>query len=375
MLCILILSSAVITRAQTRTSDRYKKFFAKSVDGRALPKELLSGHGLGEQELGRSYALIAGVSYYPDLPADKRSLSPAKVDVEAMVKYLKDKEYFDEIVVLENEDVTLDNLNYFLGVYFPSKMDSQRNSRFLFAYSGHGFDDDSGSYILQSSAQQMDDRSHSIDLAQLKIAVQKSASKALNALVLINSCQGGTFLLNGLPFGQPRLVVAKPGAHAITAGAKGQFTYGSTVAGRGSYFFEEVLKGLDGRADTSDSGLITADQLFTYVRSEVQQDTEGVQDPQFGDIEPHGSEGSFFFMRPVKSTKHESSSAIAVRDADCLGALASDYYSYSLANNLQDDFLRSIDATTWQRIKLAQADSQFFSEGKQFLGGGGSGVI
>ena len=127
-----------------------------------MPKDLLSVHGIEDQQLGRSYALIAGISHYPNLPKDKKLLAPAKVDVDSLVKFLEDHEYFDEIVVLEDGDVTLENFNYFLGIYFPDRMSADQNSRFLFAYSGHGFDVGTDSYLLTSSAKEMDDRSNSI---------------------------------------------------------------------------------------------------------------------------------------------------------------------------------------------------------------------
>lgn len=387
---VLFLSiSAQSTPCATDIPSQYKKFFVKNSEGRAMPTDILVKHGIGDQEIGRSYALIAGISDYPKLPDDKKSLPQAKVDIDQIVQFLTQNEYFDEIVVLRNQDVTLDNLNYFLGVYFPERMSAGQNSRFLFAYSGHGFDDDDGSYLLSSLAEQMNDRVNSIDLAQLKIAVEKSVSKALNALVLINSCQGGAFLDHIQFGGDASLIYPKPGAHAITAGAKGQPSYASGSMGRGSYFFEEVLRGLGGAADTNDGGLITADELYSFVRKEVETDTNGDQDPQFGDIEPHTSQGVFFFVRAITTARGVAPrAAVAPSHAspanalgpttrsdtaflNCDGALTVDFYSYAIANNLQDDFLRSITSESWQSLKEAAKSngSALFSAGKAFLGG------
>jgi hypothetical protein len=395
-LLLFICGSALAGQCATDAPVQYKKFFRKNVEGRSMPNSVLAEHGVGDRELGRSFALVAGISHYPNLPDDKRALPQAKVDVNQLVTYLTEKEYFDEIVVLEDGDVTLENLNYFLGVYFPDRMGTDQKSRFLFAYSGHGFDDSGNSYLLTSSAEQMDDRTHSIDLDQLKVAVEKSVSKALNALVLLNSCQGGSFL-GRIEYGDVRLIVPRVGAHAITAGAKGQATYGSGDQGRGSYFFEEVLNGLKGYADTRNDGLITDDQLYSFVRREVEHDTNGDQDPAFGDIEPHTSQGSFFFVRPAvasasQATTSDVGTAVAstsqptpsnamgppvastnplTASNDCLGALTLDYYAYAISNNLQDDFLRWIDPNSWQRLKEVgrSGSSSLFAAGKSFLGG------
>lgn len=350
---------------------QYRQFFKKyKKDGRSLPTSILAAQGIDDHKIGRSYALVAGISHYPHLPSDKQLLQPAQVDVDRLVDFLENHEYFDEIVVLENDDVTLDNLNYFLGEYFPDRMaGDEPNSRFLFAFSGHGFDYGNDSYLLASSASTMEDRHNSIDLLQLKVAVEKSVAKALNVLVLVNSCQGGAFL-DKVPFGEKPSVFPKIGAHAITAGAKGQFTYAAGGAGRGSYFFEEVLRALNGDSNPSSDGFLSHDQLYSIVRREVQQDTKGYQEPLIGDIEPYpnqGSGGGFFFVVPKGNAR---ATATPVQDDDCLGALQLDYYDYALANSLQDDFLRSLDQDSWQRLKtVGVANSVLFREGKSFLGG------
>ena len=48
-------------------------------------------------------------------------------------QYLEEYEFFEEIVVLKNQHVTTENLEYFLHSYFPSQLERFPNSRFLFA--------------------------------------------------------------------------------------------------------------------------------------------------------------------------------------------------------------------------------------------------
>jgi hypothetical protein len=366
---------------QPDVKPEYQKFFRYYKPGRSFPSNVLQAHGINDDKVGRSYAVIAGVSTYPNLPPDKQTLEPAKNDVENLVRVLRDKQYFDEIIVIENDDVSLATFNYFLQVYLPKQMAANPNARFLFAYSGHGFDDDAGSgYILTRGATSMQDLANAIDLVQLKVAIEKVVAKALDSLILINSCQGGSFL-EKVPFGGARLILATPGAHAITAGAKGQFTYGSGAQHHGSYFFDEVMAGLSGGADFDGGGLITADQLYSFVRTEVQKDTNADQDPQFGDIAPHTSRGSLFFVDPSPNPAsakvpvvdlHESVNVLGnASEPSCAFALFSDYYGYALKNGLQDDLLRLVDSENWQLLQEGAADrsSTFFSEGRAFLGG------
>jgi hypothetical protein len=102
--------------------------------------------------VGRSFALIAGVTQYPNFPPLERSLRPAAVDIEKLQAYLKEQEFFDEIVVLKDGDMTLPNLNYFLENYFPEHLAQSPHSRFLFAYSGHGYSVKAGSVTVPGRA-------------------------------------------------------------------------------------------------------------------------------------------------------------------------------------------------------------------------------
>jgi hypothetical protein len=345
----------------------YQKFFRHYKSDRSMPADVLQAHGINDNQIGKSYALIAGVSSYPNLPPDKRSLQPAKNDIDNLVNFLKKKEFFDEIIVLEDGDVNLANFNYFLQVYLPHQMGDKQTSRFLFAYSGHGFDDNGASYLLTNTAASLSDVSSGIDLSQLKVAIEKVVIKALNSIILINSCQGGSFL-SRIPFGPNRALLATFGAHAITAGAKGQLTYGSGAGHSGSYFFDEVIEGLNGGADFDGGGIITADQLYSFVRTQVQEDTNQDQDPQFGDVAPHLSRGSFFFIDPTPSPVPIKTS-ISTAESPCAFALFSDYYIYALKNNLQDDILRLVNAEDWYALQQSPAEAVFFTSGRAFLGG------
>ncbi len=88
--------------------------------------------------------------------------------------YLEKEEFFDEIVVLWDEDMTPANLSYFLREYFPTRLRASPKSRFLFAYSGHGFQDGDQSYVLMNKATSFSDKAHAIDLAELRSDVAQT---------------------------------------------------------------------------------------------------------------------------------------------------------------------------------------------------------
>lgn len=114
--CLLLLLCAAHVSAQSSPNvpEKYKRLFFYYSDQRSLYEKALNSVGLTSVPVGRSFALIAGVSQYPNFPVLERSLKPAEVDIEKLKSYLKDQEFFDEIVVLKDGDMTLENLNYFL---------------------------------------------------------------------------------------------------------------------------------------------------------------------------------------------------------------------------------------------------------------------
>jgi hypothetical protein len=280
----------------------YQRFFAHFVDNRSISTRVLTSVGIPENLVGRSLALVAGVSRYPKLDHENQLLQPARVDLDNLVRYLRDEEFFDEIVVLRDQDVTYDNLAFFLQSYLPHRLSQFPHSRFLFAYSGHGFTEGNSSYVLRSDAENFTDRAHSINLTNVKVLVDEVVQEpSTKVLVLLNSCNSGAFLKRA--FGPPpQYLFMNDGAHAITAGTSKELAWAYPEVGPGSVFFEKLFVGLGGPAVASDregrqtTGIITADELYSYIRREVQLVTDGRQSPQFGDISRDGSSGSFYFL-------------------------------------------------------------------------------
>jgi hypothetical protein len=260
--------------------------------------------GMTDQDVGRSFALIAGVSHYPRLPVGSRELRPAEADRDELISYLQKNEFFDEVVVLWDDDMNLENLSYFLREYFPRRLAAFPKSRFLFAYSGHGFSDGDQGYLLRSSAISFEDKNSAVNLRNVRGLIDEEVRSGYQVLVLLNSCYAGAFLTN-TSFGG-RYLPKHPGAHAITAGAAGERAWSDSRIGPGSVFFEKVLAGLGGAADRfpdGGDGIVTATELYAYLRQEVQISTEQRQCPQLGDLSARQSEGEFFFLNRARQVR------------------------------------------------------------------------
>ena len=216
----------------------YKDYF-EVYQPRDWKENLLNGIGLSKGAVGRSYALVAGVS---DYAGTRNDLKPAAEDIRKVVAYLKDVELFDEVVVLQNDAMTPANMRYFLRVYFPQQLRGSPKSRFLFAYSGHGNEDNDEGYLLLRNAQSLSDRQHSIDMTELRLWVDRSIRSAHQSLVLINACHSGAFFRR--PFGDEEedlgvVLPSEPGAHAITASGTNERAWHVSSVGSGSVFFEK----------------------------------------------------------------------------------------------------------------------------------------
>lgn len=301
---LLLMASITMFAEEASAQDKppvsqdYQRFFVHYADKRSILDKALNLIKVEKKDIGRSFAIIAGVSQYPDMPPTQKILKPAAIDIEKLQEYLKIYEFFDEIVVLKDGDVNLDNLQFFLQTYFPERLSKFPKSRFLFAYSGHGMTEWPKGYLLRNSARNLNDKQNSINLDIIRVFVDEVTSKGHHVLILINACYSGAFLKRGTPFGGSRNFIPKnPGSHAITAGGTGELTWHIPQVGKGSVFYEKIFAGLDGHADTSPTdGVINVFELFTYLRREVQISTDQEQNPQLGDISKHGSKGEFFFL-------------------------------------------------------------------------------
>ena len=300
------LASAQGKPPASAVPEPYRQKFVRYVDNRTLKETMLNYVGLTGQDVGRSFALIAGVSQYPNMPEIYRTLPPAAADIEELQSYLVNQEMFDEIVVLKDGDMTADNLRYFMEVYFPDRLQKFPKSRFLFAYSGHGIAlgsaADPRGFILTSAARNFTDTEHAVNMATLRLYIDELADAGYQTLALINACHSGVFLRSS--FGGGNLLPREPGAHAITAGGSDQRTWSDPHLGRGSIFFEELLAGLGGQADLfpvapdgrRGDGIITVEEIATYLREQVSMNTDQSQTPILTDLKRGGSNGSFFFL-------------------------------------------------------------------------------
>ncbi|CAL2105653.1 hypothetical protein T190115A13A_170076 [Tenacibaculum sp. 190524A02b] len=244
----------------------------------------------------RSIALIAGVSQYKSSKIN--NLAPAKKDIDNLFKYLKDNQKFDEIIVLKDKAVNETNLDYFLKNYLPKRFRKYKKTKFLFAYTGHGSQNNKNTrgYLVKHNAYNLLDRANSIPLTVLSAWLDEAISDCFQSLVLINSCYGGHFVNIPIAFGGKDSYSKRSGHHVITAGTANQQVFAKDNSS-GSYFFDILLEGLTtGNADVGPNGkdgVITTREIMGYLESKTPYN---YQIPKLGGLIPNKENNGYFYF-------------------------------------------------------------------------------
>ena len=255
----------------------------------------------------KSYALVVGIGKYRHMAP---LASPAQ-DVLKMKEYL-DAQGFDEVVTLVDDQVTLDAFRH-PQRYLQGKM--QANDRFLFYYSGHGITDGSGTATrgFLPLAIEIDDGRHRNSIAMLDLVRWLKSLSVEHLMVVLDSCFSGLAVdgmemkSNTIRQPNPKVdaealnrMARGPARYMLMAGTAGQQSFGGT-RWNGSLFTEELLTGLRREADLYKDRIVTARELYVWLRPAVEREARRANrelSPMFLDLGPGGaSRGEFVFVQ------------------------------------------------------------------------------
>jgi len=256
-----------------------------------------------ERPFNKSYALLIGIGKYQHFDP----LTWSAKDVEKMQAFLQ-SQGFDEIVSVTDEKVTPDMIQS-PQKYFKSKID--KDDRFLFYYSGHGFSLPDGAKTrgyLPLVNEVPNSHANSIPMDGLVKWMTELSAKHL--LVVLDSCFSG-LAIDGIDLKGPEETVdavafaraaGGPARFLLMAGTAGQ----KSVAGRdwnGSLFTDSILRGLStvDRVDIFNNRIITTRGLYVWLKEAVSGESTKVgrpMTPLFKDLSLNGaSQGDFVFVR------------------------------------------------------------------------------
>ena len=245
-----------------------------------------------------SWALIIGINNYQNVA----QLDYAVNDAIAVREMLIDKYAFkaDNIQLITDEEATKDNI---IKGFSDILTQAKEKDRVVVFYAGHG-----ETYKLPSGGDMgyLIPVDGNLDNLYLSSIAMKSVydiadmSYAKHILYLVDACYGGLTLAStrGLKKDTTPEYIQKMtkerGRQVITAGGKGEQVLEKAEWGH-SAFTKSLLNGLgEGYADENLDGIITADELGSFIKNRVIVDVDGAHTPQKGRI---GSDmGEFVFI-------------------------------------------------------------------------------
>ena len=306
------------------------KYFVeyKPPGSHAVDDRILSRLGATDGAKVRSYALVIGISSYPNFQEEKdRTLPPAKADIANLIAFFREQG-FDEIILLEDKDASKDNINYFLDVYLNQHLDIfGATSRVVIAHSGHGGPSTSAELpgnIILSEADGAQDYAHMYSLGDLAPRLRNLASKSFHLAALMGSCYSGGIFSSQRPGGSNDWYPKARGAHAVSSTPHNDLAYG-LGAQHGSIFFDSLIQGTrsglgdplsagwvvgeDGDLHRIGGGIVRLGSLTSYVSDSIDQ--LGINPatrkpfPQIliGPLTSSDRNGAFFFLGSPKEKK------------------------------------------------------------------------
>ena len=242
-------------------------------------------------EIPRSYALVIGVSHYPNLPATAQLLFPVR-DADDVYSTLISPEggQFppEHVHKLVNDQVTLANLRRELEQWLPSV--TQPNDRVVIYFAGHGFISNGKAYLAPSDVDLKNIAATAYPMSKLGEVVG-SQIKGKWKVLITDACHSGAITPEDDPAQlNQNLLNLHSSLLSLTASRDREQSFESAEWGGGHGIFTYyVVQGLHGAADVNGDGIVTADELSEYVHTNVKQATKGRQNPtsERGSFDPN----------------------------------------------------------------------------------------
>lgn len=277
-------------------------------------------------EFSRSLAIVIGINQYGN---GINFLQTAVNDAKAVARVLEQEHKYDKVWLLLDEQVSLQTLQQILEQELSEQI--QPNDRLLFYFAGHGIalngEDGPEGFLIPQDAKLGDTKSY---LPMSKLQASLSQLPCRHFLGILDCCFAGAFRWSStrklVPVEQDIIhkerydrFVADPAWQVITSAAYDQTALDSLTLdtergqiGNHSPFATALIEALSaGKADLyppadatrnkpAGDGVITATELYTYLRDRIEPETEGIrhrQTPGIWPLKKH-DKGEYIFLTP-----------------------------------------------------------------------------
>ena len=229
----------------------------------------------------RSYALVIAIAKYKNL-RDDQQLQFSERDADSIYSSLISPEGGNfpaqNVEKLIGSNASLANIRSKLEQWLPSVAGEQ--DRVLIYFAGHGFVADGKAYLApyDFSPSDIAGTGYSMDALGKVFGTQ---IKARWKVLLTDACHSGAINPGAeVQTINQSLIDVNRSVFSLTASRDREISFESPDWGGGHGIFTYyVVKGLEGEADESRDGIVTADELAEYVRRNVREVTGGRQNP------------------------------------------------------------------------------------------------
>ncbi|WP_116124274.1 caspase family protein [Lewinella sp. IMCC34183] len=219
------------------------------------------------------WAVVVGCAYYQHM----KTLRYTDDDAYQFYAFLKSIEggalTDEQVKVLIDEDATHENI---LAALHDTYRKADENDVILFYFSGHGLP---GSFLPVD----YDGERNALAHADVHAALAESRSR--HKVVIADACHSGSLAARGVGGNTGMLTdyySALTNAQASTAlmmSSRGEEISMEDGGLRSGVFSHYLIRGMKGEADANKDGMVSIEELFTYVHREVRGYTGNLQTP------------------------------------------------------------------------------------------------
>ncbi|MCX6626719.1 MAG: tetratricopeptide repeat protein [Candidatus Solibacter sp.] len=227
-----------------------------------------------------SYAVIVGISRYRNLP-DKLQLQFAERDAQAIFTALISPEggnfRVENVHMLTGDKATLAGLRREIDTWLPSV--ARDDDRVLIYFAGHGFMYQGKGYLAPFDIDLDRIAATGYPMDQLG-SVIGGKIKAKSKILLTDACHSGAITPEDTENLNSRFGDLSKSLFSLTASRARERSFESPdLRGGHGVFTYYVVQGMEGAADSSGDGVVTADELAEYVHTQVREYTTNQQNP------------------------------------------------------------------------------------------------
>lgn len=241
--------------------------------------------------LGKTFALVVGISQYKVLPQDLWLQYPdadAKMFSAFLASPRGGSTPADQVLMLVNEQATTANIRNAFKTFLKDKPGKDDTVYILMA--GHGTVDAHGAYILTYDSDPANLGDTSLPMAELRALVEQQLNTAGHVILLADVCRAATIAgqKSSAIGGVVEQIGEAPGEllGLMAARPKELSNEGPEYGGGHGAFTYSLLRALDGGADADKDGVVTSGEVIDFVTKDVSKLTGNRQHPRdFGTMD------------------------------------------------------------------------------------------